>query len=63
MHRPVILSLNASFTYLGFSLGAALGSLTITLLSITWIGAVGAACLLGAMALSRLAWVRSRSLS
>ncbi|WP_082902836.1 MFS transporter [Paraburkholderia ginsengiterrae] len=62
-NTPVILSLNASFMYLGFSLGAAIGSLTITLLSITWIGAVGAACLLGAMALSRLAWARSRSLS
>jgi predicted MFS family arabinose efflux permease len=53
-HTPVILSLNASFMYLGFSLGAALGSIVITLLSLEWIGAAGGLCLLLAMGMSRL---------
>ncbi|HEX4151840.1 MAG TPA: MFS transporter [Steroidobacteraceae bacterium] len=57
-HTPVILSLNASFMYLGFSLGAALGSVVITLLSLEWIGAAGGLCLLLAMGMSRLAPIR-----
>jgi predicted MFS family arabinose efflux permease len=60
-HTPVVLSLNASFMYLGFSLGAALGSVVITLTSVAWIGAAGAACLLGAMAASAFAWRHSRT--
>jgi predicted MFS family arabinose efflux permease len=41
---PVILSLNASFMYLGFSLGAALGSLVIGRCSVADLGWVGALC-------------------
>ncbi len=48
---PVILSLNASFMYLGISLGAALGSLTLTLGKVADIGWVGALCVLTAFAL------------
>lgn len=59
-HTPVVLSLNASFMYLGFSLGAALGSLVITLASVAWIGAAGATCILGALAVSTFAWKPSR---
>jgi predicted MFS family arabinose efflux permease len=59
-HTPVALSLNASFMYLGFSLGAALGSLVILLTSVAWIGVAGAACMVCAMAASALAWRRSR---
>jgi len=40
----VILSLNASFMYLGFSLGAALGSLVISRGSVADLGWVGALC-------------------
>ena len=58
-NTPVILSLNASFMYLGFSLGATLGAMVISLLSVTWIGAAGSLCLVTAMALSRFAWARS----
>ena len=53
---PVALSLNASFMYLGFSAGAALGSLVILLGSVAWIGAAGAVCLVGAMIVSAMAW-------
>lgn len=60
-HTPVILSLNASFMYLGFSLGAALGSVIITLKSVTWIGAAGATCMLCAMVVSAFAWRHSRT--
>ena len=38
---PVILSLNASFMYLGFSLGALLGSFTLTRGSVADLGWVG----------------------
>jgi predicted MFS family arabinose efflux permease len=58
-HTPVILSLNASFMYFGFSLGAALGSVVIALFSVAWIGIAGAAALVAAMAISRFAWKRS----
>jgi predicted MFS family arabinose efflux permease len=60
-HTPVILSLNASFMYLGFSLGAVLGSIVITLASVTWIGAAGAVCMLCAATLSAFAWRRDKS--
>ncbi|MFK3800096.1 MULTISPECIES: MFS transporter [unclassified Pseudomonas] len=41
---PIALSLNASFMYLGFSLGAALGSLTLGFASVTALGWVAAGC-------------------
>jgi predicted MFS family arabinose efflux permease len=41
---PIALSLNASFMYLGFSLGALLGSFTMIHGSVTSIGWVGALC-------------------
>jgi predicted MFS family arabinose efflux permease len=41
---PIILSLNASFQYLGFSFGAALGSFTLSRGSIADVGWVGALC-------------------
>lgn len=40
---PVVLSLNASFMYAGFSLGAVFGSLTLNAASHTGLGVVGAA--------------------
>ena len=55
---PVVLSLNASFMYLGFAAGAALGSIVIAFLSVAWIGAAGAVTLVAAMAMSRFAWTR-----
>ena len=48
---PVILSLNASFMYLGFSFGAVLGSLTLTKGSLSDLGWVGALCELAAFVL------------
>ena len=47
----VALSLNASFQFLGFSTGAALGSLTMANASPLALGWVGASCVLGALAL------------
>jgi len=41
---PIALSLNASFMYLGFSLGAMLGSFTLIHASVTSLGVVGAVC-------------------
>jgi predicted MFS family arabinose efflux permease len=49
---PITLSLNASFMYLGFSLGAALGSLTIALSSPATLGWVAGACEIAALALT-----------
>ena len=40
---PVVLSLNASFMYIGFSMGAALGALTVskgTVVNLGWVGAL-----------------------
>ena len=54
-HTSVVLSLNASFMYFGFSLGAALGSLVISWASVAWIGVAGAAFMLCAMAASNAA--------
>lgn len=47
----VVLSLNASFMYLGFSLGAALGSFTLARGSAGDLGWVAALCVLAALAL------------
>ena len=41
---PIALSLNASFMYLGFSLGAMLGSVVLLHASVTTLGLVGAVC-------------------
>ena len=46
---PIALSLNASFMYLGFSLGAALGSLTLSLTSVSNLGWAAAACEVAAL--------------
>lgn len=43
-HAPIILSVNASFHYFGFSLGAALGSLVLSVGSVRDLGWVGALC-------------------
>jgi predicted MFS family arabinose efflux permease len=48
---PVALSLNASFQFLGFSAGAALGSLTLANASPQALGWVGASCVLTALSL------------
>jgi predicted MFS family arabinose efflux permease len=48
---PVALSLNASFMYLGFSLGAALGSFSLLYVSPRHLGFVGATCDLAALTL------------
>lgn len=49
---PVVLSLNASFMYLGFSLGAGLGSLTLHYSSLANLGFVSALCAATALALA-----------
>jgi predicted MFS family arabinose efflux permease len=46
---PIALSLNASFMYLGFSLGAMLGSLVLMHAPITALGLVGAVCEIAAV--------------
>ena len=46
---PVILSLNASFMYLGFSLGAIAGSITLTFGGVGGLGAVAATFVLAAL--------------
>jgi predicted MFS family arabinose efflux permease len=48
---PIVLSLNASFMYLGFSVGAAVGGFTLMRSTVTNIGWVGAACELAALTL------------
>ena len=45
----IALSLNASFMYLGFSLGAMLGSFTLLHAPLTSLGLVGAACEIAAL--------------
>jgi predicted MFS family arabinose efflux permease len=52
---PIALSLNASFMYLGFSLGAALGSLTLLRGSLASLGWVGASCEVAALMVMWLA--------
>jgi predicted MFS family arabinose efflux permease len=49
---PIALSLNASFMYLGFSLGAALGSLVLSLGSVVNLGWTAAACEVAALLLT-----------
>jgi predicted MFS family arabinose efflux permease len=44
--------------YFGFAIGAALGSVVITLVGVAWIGAAGACALIAAMVVSRFAWSR-----
>jgi predicted MFS family arabinose efflux permease len=56
----VILSLNASFMYLGFSLGAALGSFTLANRTVADLGWVGGLLVLASFSLS--VWQRSRSI-
>jgi predicted MFS family arabinose efflux permease len=46
---PIALSLNASFMYLGFSLGATLGSLVLINAPVTTLGLIGAVCEIGAV--------------
>ncbi len=48
---PLVLSLNASFMYLGFSLGAAVGGFTLIHATVTDLGWIGAACELAAVTL------------
>jgi predicted MFS family arabinose efflux permease len=48
---PIVLSLNASFMYLGFSLGAAVGSFTLVHATVTNLGWTGAACEMAALTL------------
>jgi predicted MFS family arabinose efflux permease len=57
---PIALSLNASFMYLGFSLGAMLGSLTLLHAPLAALGLVGAVCEIAAL-LIVLPTVPSRS--
>ena len=49
---PIVLSLNASFMFLGFSLGAALGSVTLTYAAPSALGWVGGLCALASLLLS-----------
>ena len=49
---PIALSLNASFMFLGFSLGAALGSLTLTYAAPSALGWVGSLCILASLLVS-----------
>ena len=48
---PIVLSLNASFMFIGFSAGAALGSLTVAHSSVANLGWVGATCEVAAVTL------------
>ena len=49
---PIALSLNASFMYLGFSLGATLGSLTLSFTSVNNLGWTAALCEVAALILT-----------
>lgn len=50
---PIALSLNASFMYVGFSLGAMLGSLVLMHAPVTTLGLIGAVCEIGAILIVR----------
>jgi predicted MFS family arabinose efflux permease len=50
-NAPTILSLNASFQYFGFSLGALFGALTLATGGVAHLGWVGGLCVVGAIAL------------
>lgn len=58
---PIVLSLNASFMYLGFSLGAGLGSLTLTYSGVANLGYASALSMLAALALTMANGRRSRN--
>lgn len=58
---PVALSLNMSFQFLGFSVGAALGALTLASASPLALGWVGATCVVAALSLVLAASRRTRS--
>jgi predicted MFS family arabinose efflux permease len=49
---PIVLSLNASFMFLGFSFGAALGSVTLTYAAPSALGWVGSLCVVASLLLS-----------
>jgi predicted MFS family arabinose efflux permease len=49
---PIVLSLNASFMFLGFSLGAALGSVTLAYATPSALGWGGGLCVLASLSLS-----------
>ena len=55
----IVLSLNASFMYLGFSTGAALGAMTLTRFAISDLGWVAAACETAALLLTLVMLARS----
>jgi predicted MFS family arabinose efflux permease len=58
---PVALSLNASFQFLGFSAGAALGAVTLADASPLALGWVGASCVIAALSLVAVTSRRARS--
>ncbi len=58
---PVALSLNASFQFLGFSAGAALGALTLADASPLALGWVGASCVAAALSLVAVTGRRARN--
>ncbi|WP_426614189.1 MFS transporter [Bradyrhizobium sp. McL0616] len=58
-NAPVALSLNASFMYVGFALGALLGSIIVAVFPVSWIGAAGAAFVTIAAILSAAGWRRA----
>jgi len=60
---PVALSLNASFMYLGFALGAALGSLTLRHLSVADLGWAGGGSVVVSLALFLALTVKARGLA
>jgi predicted MFS family arabinose efflux permease len=45
--------------YLGFALGAALGSIVISVASVLWIGAAGSVCIAAAAFLSNRIWLHN----
>lgn len=49
---PIVLSLNASFMYIGFSIGAAVGGVTLAHLGVDWLGGVASLCELVAVTLT-----------
>ncbi|WDD90205.1 MFS transporter (plasmid) [Burkholderia sp. FERM BP-3421] len=60
---PVSLSLNSSFTYLGFAIGAAMGSFIVAYSSVSDVGVIGGLCELAALIVTLAAdrYVRRRS--
>ncbi|MCY0854836.1 hypothetical protein [Cupriavidus sp. D39] len=60
---PVVLSLNASFMFAGFSLGAALGAFTLNHASFADLGWVGATCELAALLLLWLSFAKASAVT